>query len=102
MKYNQASETFNRVRPLHSACGSSDRSSEQCHQATRGRGTQAIRDESESPRSEAETKAESRQAFRLGPRFKRPALGQLFGRLAGHFIPRQALSDNLTDGQIKA
>src|SRR5437016_4984279 len=100
MRYYQNSEAFSRVQSIHIACGSGPSRSAQRHQGTRGATPQAGRAESESSRTEAET--EGSQAFRFGPRRKRPALIHPHFGLARHFRPRQALSNDLTDSQVKA
>ena len=94
------SETLWRVRTLHGARGSCDSGITQRHQATCRGTSQEICGEPESARSEAK----NRQAFRFGPRGKRPGLVDrlYFCHLAGDFGPRQALPYDLSDSQIKA
>src|SRR5579862_8541435 len=95
-----SSEALIRVRSVHGSSGSRASRAAQRHQAT-DRGTpEAIGAESESPRSEAETKA--CQAFRLGPRLARFGLVQ-WRRcyFSGDLSPRQTLADDLTHRQVK-
>ena len=83
-------ETFSRIQTLHGsrgprACGASQR-----HTKTRRGAPQASSQESESARTEAQTKG---QAFRFGPPFKRPALvGLFFSHVAGDIGPRSPIA----------
>jgi len=94
-------ETFSRVRTLHGYRGSGvERSAQRYKAADRGT-SQTGCAKPEPQRTEAETK--NCYAFRFGPRGKRSLVDRLFFfHLAGDFGPRQALSDDLTNGQIKA
>lgn len=94
-------ETFRRIRTLHSPCGSRDCGTTQHHKTARGRAPQTGSQQSKSSRPKTETKG--RQALRFGPRSNRPRLTDrgYFSHLAGDFGPRQTLSANLADCQIK-
>lgn len=90
-----------RVRQVHFASGSRSSGTAQRHQRAGRRTPQTGRTESES--SGAEAQAEDQEVFRLGPRFNRSGLAQpLLPDLARDFFPRQALANNLANGQIKA
>ena len=90
------------ARTLYCARGSRDCSAAQRHKAARRRASQTDCQQPEPARPEVEAKG--CQAFRFGPRSKRPALVDrlFFLHLAGDFGPRQTLSNDLPDCQIKA
>src|SRR5258708_38136203 len=94
-------ETLSRVQALHGARGSSALGTAQRHPGTTGRASQAGSEQPKQARPEAETKGY--QAFRFGPRRKRPLVDRLFFfHLAGDFGPGQTLSENPPYSKIKA
>jgi hypothetical protein len=93
-------EALNRVRTFQGSRGPRDSGTTQRHTAARRGAAQAGSAQSEPARPEAKT--EGGHAFRFGPRRKRPLIGCLFfSHLAGDLGPRQALTHNLSDSQIK-
>lgn len=103
MKGAFASEAPNGIRSLHVASGSRASSPAQRHQAARGSGTRTYCSRSQSSRSEAKKKTESRQAFRLGlgPRFK-VLVAARFSHLACEFGKSQPLAQDARAERVEA
>ena len=94
------SETLSRVQTLHGTCGPCACGPTQRHKTTGGRTSQTGGVKSKQTGTEAETK--NGQAFRFGPRPNPLVDFRFLSHLAGDLGPRQALSHDLADGQIKA